>query len=99
MLEMESSGGSYYDSDFGYRGDIYIESGSATAQYDFGHRPASSWEPFSVPLGSDAGWTFGGGATALAPLLRNVTRFEIRGEYGFGGDDSRLDDVRLVLDP
>jgi hypothetical protein len=96
-LALQSSGGSYYTSGHSYRGDVYLANGEMTAQYAFGRRPASSWDRFSVPLEGGGAWTLGGGATSLADVLRNVTEFQVRGEYGVGSDEAALDDVQLVV--
>jgi hypothetical protein len=97
-LTLQSSGGTYYSSNRGYRGDVYLANGAMTAQYDLGHRPAATWEEFRVPLATSGGWTLGGGATSIADVLSNVTAFHVRGEYGVGGDDAGLDDVQLVVE-
>ena len=88
-----SSGGDDFTSGYKMYGDIYLVSDGATAQRLLPHRPPEDWETFSVPL-SD-GWTLNG-ATSLDNVLKNVTDFQIRAEYGVGEDVCGLDNVELV---
>jgi hypothetical protein len=96
-IDLWSSGGPYYTSGHGARGDIYLANGDMTAQHLLPYRPPEEWETFVIALTNGDQWMFGGGATSLADLLPNVTDFQIRAEYGAGGrsDYSGLDNVVL----
>jgi hypothetical protein len=96
-VDLWSHGGPDYTSGHGARGDIYLANGNMTAQRLLPYGPPENWETFVVPLTDDEQWTFGGGATSLADVLRNVTDFEIRAEYRRGAerDSSGLDNVGL----
>ena len=96
-IDLWSSGGPYYTSRHGARGDIYLANGDMTAQRLLPYRPPENWETFIVALTDDEHWIFDGGAASLADVLLNVTEFQIRAEYGRGGerDLSGLDNVVL----
>lgn len=95
-VDLWSSGGSYYTTgNYEIYGDIFLANRHATAQLLLPHRPAVRWESFVVSLTDDVGWTFSGGATSIEDILLNVTDFQIRAEYGVGGDESGLDNVEL----
>ena len=95
-IDLSSSGGDYYNSGYGIRGDIYLANGSMTALRLLPHRPDSNWETFVIPLDEDGEWVLGGGATSLRDVLDHVTDFEIRAEFGVGLDTTGLDNVVLV---
>ncbi len=96
-LDLWSSGGEYFTSRQGMHGDIFLASGSATAQRLLPHRPTDHWETFVIFLGDDGEWTFGGGATSINDVLVNVTDFQIRAEYGANAlDECGLDNVELI---
>ena len=95
-FDLFSSGGDYFTGESPNRGDVFLANGSLTAQRLFTDRPAAEWESFVIPLSDDGGWILGGGATSLEQVLRRVTNFQIRAEYGMGADTSGLDNVRLV---
>lgn len=94
-FDVFSSGGEYFTGESPNRGDVFLANGAFTAQRLFANRPGTEWESFVIPLSDDGGWLLGGGATSLDEVLRRVTSFQIRAEYGMGTDSSGLDNVRL----
>jgi hypothetical protein len=94
-VQLRSTGGTYYRSGYEMYGDIFIANGTKSASFLLPRRPTALWEGFTVSLTEDAGWVFGGGATTLQDIRANVTSFQIRAEYGVGGDQSALDNVEL----
>ena len=93
-FEKKSWGGSYYASGYGSRGDVVIHNGTKTAAYAIPQDHSQQWRAVRVPLGGGA-WTLGGGATSLADVLSNVTKLEIRAEYGAGTDYAQIRNVVL----
>lgn len=98
-LDLWSSGGSYYRSGYSMYGDIYLANGEMSAQLLLPYRPPATWETFTVNLNDGEDWVLGGGATNLTDVLTNVTDFQVRAEYGVGGDTSGLDNVMLGTAP
>lgn len=96
QVDLCSAGGRYFTSGHAVYGDIHMANGDMTAYRYFDHRPPRDWETFTLALVDDGNWTLGGGATGLTEVLRKVTDFQIRAEFGVGGDWSRLDNVRLL---
>ena len=94
-VSLWSDGGSYYTSSYGYRGDIVISSGDKVASYALGYRPPDSWDIFLIPLQDSEEWQLSEGVESLAEILVAVDKLEIRAEYGVGGDEAGIDNVRL----
>jgi hypothetical protein len=94
-FDLRSTGGRYFTSRYGMKGDVVLANGAMTARFDFVERPPGTWTTFRIdPLTAD--WTLDGGAQTIRDVLANVTALHIRAEYGVGTDESRLDNVMLV---
>lgn len=96
QVDLKSSGGQYFTSGHGMVGDIAIYSGSKCVWCLLPSRPPSSWQRFVVSLSPGEKWNYQGGATNLDDVLKRVTDFRIRGEYGVGKDECGLDNVKLI---
>ena len=93
VFEMESSGGSYLPAYYeNILGDVVLENGNVVATYEIPKHHDGMWHTFRVPLDSP-GWRLYGGATSIAEILKNVTNFKIRAEYGDGFDQSAIRNV------
>lgn len=93
MFELESSGGSYLRAYYqNILGDVVLENGDLLATYEIPKHHDGKWHSFRVPL-DGAGWKLWGGATSIAEILKNVTNFKIRAEYGNGVDQTALRNV------
>lgn len=85
VFEKRSFGGQYlpaYHEDI--YGDIVLRNGPMRASFEIPKHHTGEWRTFRVPL-NDPGWRLEGGATSLEDILGNITRFQIRAEYGHGG--------------
>lgn len=95
-FSMWSKGGRYFTHAEGKSyPDIVIYSGYSKAMKYLPERPPNSWREFLLLLEDDGSWSYEGGASRLSDILSNVTRVEIRAEYGAGEDISGLDNVML----
>lgn len=94
VFEKKSWGGTYYRDGDTWRGDVVLYNGAMTAAYTIEQDHSRTWRRFIVPL-SDHRWTLSGGASSLMHVLGNVTRLEIRAEYGAGDDYSILRNVEF----
>lgn len=89
-FDKQSSGGRYYQPyAFGGEGDIVIESGSMRLSYTLPEDHDGQWHSYRVSL-AGPGWTAWAGANTMQDVLRNVTGFRIRAEYGEGVDQAAL---------
>lgn len=69
---------------FDCRGDVILTSGDKYASYRLPIPPSvGKWTTISVPLDTHEGWSIFPGGTELNEILSNVTKFEIRTEYGY----------------
>ncbi len=95
-FDLVTAGGSYYDTGFGFSGDISISNGVSTATLTFAPdaRPSSEWTSFQFSLGDEAIWSVDDGQP-LATVLQSVTELRIRAEFATGTDDAGLDNVVL----
>jgi len=95
-FRLVADGGDYYDSGFGFIGDISISNGVSTASYTFSEeeRPMSVWRNYVIPLIDNGSWIVDDGS-ALPTVLQSVVDLRIRAEFGVGPDNSGLDDVFL----
>jgi len=95
-FRLVADGGNYYDSGFGFVGDISISNGVSTASYTFSdeERPMMMWRNYEIPLIDNGDWIVDDGS-ALPTVLQSVIDLRIRAEYGVGMDSSGLDDVFL----
>lgn len=75
-------------------GDIIIKNGSKTATIEIVPEHSGEWRNFVIPLNARE-WKFSGGAYNIQDVLRNVTDFRIRAEYGAGVDHAELRNVVL----
>ena len=96
QIDLRSSGGKYFSSGYGMVGDVAIYSGKKCIWLVLPNRPPGDWQRFVVALSPGSKWNYGGGATNLDDVLKNVTDFRIRGEYGVGKDECGLDGVKLI---
>ena len=93
-FDKKSSGGTYYEPHiYGASGDVFIRNGDLWASHDIPQHHDGTWRTFKVPF-NDGQWVSGGGAR-LSEVLRNVTTFKIRAEYGVGTDKTSLSNVEL----
>ncbi|SNT24839.1 laminin B domain-containing protein [Antarctobacter heliothermus] len=94
VFEKKSWGGTYYRDGDTWRGDVVIYGGSMVAAYTIAEDHSGEWRRYVIPL-ADTGWTLSGRTPSLKQILSNVTRIEIRAEYGAGDDFSILRNVEL----
>lgn len=99
QFDLWSAGGSFYTSGYAMYGDVFLANGDLTAQLLLPARPGSSWESFTIQLDDSEAWILGEDVTALEEVLANVTDFQIRAEYGVGGDETGLDNVEISDSP
>jgi hypothetical protein len=97
VFDKQSSGGDYSGPrDYpGGHGDVELYNGNMLAYFDIEEHHDQGWRTFRIPLGDGAGWQLSGGAQQLSDVLRNVTRFRIRAEYGAGDDSSAITNIHL----
>jgi hypothetical protein len=96
-LRTTASGGSYYDSNYKYYGDVVLQGGTgATTSYaTVSHMPNGDWHEYLVQFAPDgACWSVG--VDTLASILSNVTGLAIRAEFTTGTDETWLADFALV---
>ena len=96
QLDLKRSSTKYFNKGHAIHGDIYLKNGSMTAERFLPQRPTNNWQGFVIPLKDGGQWVLGGGAKRLEDVLKNVTDFQIRSEYGYGKDSSGLDNVALI---
>jgi len=95
-FRLVTNGGSYFNSGFGFDGDISIFNGVSRAFLVFteDQQPTDVWRTYQIPLNDESAWEVDDGS-ALSSVLQNVTELRIRAEYGVGADNGGLDDVSL----
>lgn len=81
---------------------LIVGTNGLTLAYNFDQMAGAEWTAFSVTLDDLSGWRKGSSSGAIASraeilsVLQDVAAFRIRGEYGYGGDNSSLDSVVLT---
>ena len=95
-FDLVANGGSFFNSGFGFDGDVVISNGVSTASYIFPENgaPTSEWTTYQISLTDTESWVVDDGA-ALPTVLQSVSELRIRAEYGVGEDSAGLDDVAL----
>jgi len=91
-----ANGGTYFDSGFGFDGDIVLSNGVSQASYTFteDQRPTDVFRNYEISLTDSELWQISDGSP-LSTVLQSTTALRIRAEYGAGADNSGLDDVSL----
>ncbi|MGB1252191.1 MAG: laminin B domain-containing protein [Candidatus Promineifilaceae bacterium] len=95
-FNIKSYGGSYFHIE-PQRADVRIFSGDQFITRYLPtqlQRDASIWNTIAINLADDSRWYISPNAS-FASVLSNVTRLEIRAEFGYGPDTANLDNVRL----
>ncbi len=94
-FELKSSGGSYYlPQSRGADGDVVLRNGNMKATYQFDRNHNGPFARYDVPIMSTR-WRLSGGARTLNDVLRNVTEFKIRAEFGIGEDYTTIRNIHL----
>ncbi len=86
----------YTTGEAGARGDVIIGGPGGFARHTWSELPQSRWVGQSITVLNESKWELLGSATTLADVLADVTSLEIRAEYGFGEDETGLDNVALI---
>ena len=95
-FEKKSWGGSYYGpTSHGAYGDVVLKSGKMTATLTISKDHTGNFRYYTIPFNSRV-WRLEGGAIRIGDVLRNVTDFRIRAEYGEGTDYSSIRNVGLL---
>ena len=97
LLEKKSSGGRYYQGSHGDIGDVVLDGPGGRAAFRLAEDHSGNWKSFRLPL-KEGEWILSNGATSLVEVLKQVERFRIRAEYGYGTDTSALRGVAVVWD-
>jgi hypothetical protein len=96
-LRTTATGGSYYDSNYKYYGDVVLRGGggTTTSYATVSHMPNGDWHEYFVEFTlNNACWSVG--ADTLASVLSNVTGLAIRAEFTTGTDETWLADFGFV---
>lgn len=93
-FDLIANGGTYFNSGFGFDGDVVITNGVSTASITFTEEqePDNTFRTYIIPLNENGNWVVDDGSP-LSTVFQNITELRIRAEYGTGPDNSGLDNI------
>jgi hypothetical protein len=89
-FDLKSAGGTYYESDYGFLGDVILKSGATVATASITHTQDGLWHRYVIPLDA-MHWS-----VDPKSLLVCSDGLAIRAEYGVGADEVWLGNFALV---